>query len=145
MLPSIPCCKWVKSPRPTCGPWIHTTDLGLAHPGLPHGHHPHKILMKDIYVPPSLDICAAPSHLFQGCMWVFGSRQAVLFIVDQGWGVERSSLLVSSWVMVAWPCYCTDQWSYCLRTCISLHPVLESILTESSCLYQDIRICTASF
>lgn len=144
MLPSIPCCKWVKSPRPTCGPWLHTTDPWTCPPRAPRGRHPHKIPMKDHPHTPSLDICVAPSHIFWGCMWIFGSRQAVLFIVAGGQRWD-SSLLVSSWVMVAWPCYCTDQWSF-LGACISCpHPILESILTESNCLCQDTRNCTASF
>lgn len=81
MLPSIPCCKWVKSPRPTCGPWLRSTDPWTCPPRAPQGHHPHKIPMKDHPHTLSLDICAAPSHIFWGCMWVFDSRQAVLFIV----------------------------------------------------------------
>lgn len=59
----------------------HTTDPWTCPPKAPQGHHPQKIPMKDHPHTPSLDICVAPFYLFWGCMWIFGSRQAVLFIV----------------------------------------------------------------
>lgn len=140
MLPSILCCKWVKSPRPTCGPWLHTTDPWTCPSRAPQGHHPHKIPMKDHpHTLPWTSVPPLPTYFGDACGFlVLGRQSSSLLLRD-------SSLLVSSWVMVAWPCYCTDQWS-CLGTCIScLHLILEYILTESNCLCQDTRNCTASF
>lgn len=141
MLPSIPCCKWVKSPRPTCALWLTPLTLGLAHPRLPRVTIPKRFQWKTIHVPlPWTSVLPLPTYFGDACGFLVLGRQSSSLLVG------NSSLLVSSWVMVAWPCYCTDQWSCCLGTCISLsHPVLESILKESSSPCQDIRVCTASF
>lgn len=141
MLPSIPCCKWVKNPRPTCAPWLTPLTLGLAHPRLPRVTIPKRFQWKTIHVPlPWTSVLPLPTYFGDACGFLVLGRQSSSLLVG------NSSLLVSSWVMVAWPCYCTDQWSCCLGTCISFsHPVLESILKESSSPCQDIGVCTASF
>lgn len=141
MLPSIPCCKWVKSPRPTCAPWLTPLTLGLAHPRLPRVTIPKRFQWKTIHIPlPWTSVLPLSTYFGDACGFLVLGRQFSSLLVG------NSSLLVSGWVMVAWPCYCTDQWSCCLGTCISLsHPVLESILKESSSPCQDIRVCTASF
>lgn len=141
MPPSTPCCRWVKSPRPSCSSGAHTTGPWTCPLRVAQGHCPHKIPMKDhpctlpwTSVPP-LPICSRDACGFS----MLGSLSSLPLV---GGGMAPFLSLAGHWWCGPVPAQTSSPVVWRPEsspfTCSGKHSL------KSSCLCQGVRNCAVS-